>query len=196
MIPPASDLRPVVVSTDTPERFAAWRAMEGQAPDALACVGLADTHLVCLRVWEQARRRFVLRSDLTAWKTDAAQLLREVAAASGPAVDRAELRTVEGGTERYLELVDRDGWAGVGLLRPDLVSKRLGGGPIRVAVPVEGVLLAWSVTDPKGASELDRVMAVGVREWFDRAEAKVSPRMLTWDGTSWTTFGEAVPRNP
>jgi hypothetical protein len=195
--PAAADLRPVVVSVDTPERFAAWRALDGQAPDTLACVeGAGAVHRVCLRVWERATRRFVLGSDLAAWRTDAVTLLRTVAAAAEPAVGRAELVPVEGTDERYLRLLDSDGWSAVGLLRPDLVAERLGGGAIRVAVPNEGVLLAWTVRDPTAPSELDRLMSVGVREWYDRAPAQVSPRVLTWDGAAWTVFGEAVPRNP
>lgn len=192
--PAVADLRPVAVSADTPERFAAWRVLEGRPPDTLACVnGATGAHVVCLRVWERTARRFVTGADLAAWGTDAPTLLRAVAGEAAPALARAELVPIEGTPDRYLRLVDHDGWAAVGLLRPDLVAARLGGGPIRVAVPNEDVLLAWPVRDVTAPTPLDRVMAVGVREWFDRAPDQVSPRVLTWDGATWTSFGEAVP---
>jgi hypothetical protein len=195
MSPDDTDLRPVVVSTDTPERVAAWRALEGRSPDALACIdGPTRAHLVCLRVWEGPRRRWVLASDVASWGRSGADLLRGASAGAPAAVARAELVPIDGTPDRYLRLLDPDGWAAAGLLRPDLLVARLGGGPVRVAIPAEGVLLAWPARQPAAASELDRVMAVGVREWFDRGTAPVSPLVLTWDGATWSTFGEAVPK--
>lgn len=194
MTPAPADLRAVVVSVDTPERFAAWRAMEGLPPESLACVpGVAGVNLVCLRVWEHATRRWVLASDLRTWSTDPITVLHQVAEQAPAALQRAELVPIEGTGERYLRLVDPD-WAVAGFLRPDLLTARLGGGAIRVAVPEDRVLLAWKVTDPAGASELDRMMAVGVHEWWSRGASPVSPRVFTWSGTEWTTFGQAVPR--
>lgn len=194
MTPAPADLRPVAVSVDTPERFAAWRALEGLPPDQLACVpGIAGTNLVCLRVWERATRRWVLTSDLAAWGTTAEALLRTVADQGPQGLARAELVPVEGSTDTYLRLVDPD-WAAVAFLRPDLVVARLGGGAVRVAVPEDRVLLAWRADPPGEVSELDRVMAVGVHEWFTAGASPVSPWVFTWDGQTWTPFVRAVPR--
>ena len=93
-------------------------------------------------------------------------------------------------TASYLKLVDGDGWAAAGALRPDLLAEKVGGLPLRMAMPAEGVLLAWK----GGEAEVDRVMAVGVKEMYDQLPGAVSPRIVTWDGAKLAPYGQAVPK--
>ncbi|MEQ1502962.1 MAG: hypothetical protein ABMB14_12065, partial [Myxococcota bacterium] len=131
-------------------------------------------------------------ADLRAWTVSAGDLRATVATRSDAAVAGAELVPIAGMNASYLRLVDADGWAAAGALRPELVAARLGGGAIRVAVPAQSVLVAWRVGDPA----IDTVMAVGVRELFEQQPGPVSPKIHTWDAGRWTPFGEAVPKEP
>lgn len=190
---PPEGLRPVLAPVDAPESYRAWREGRGLPPDDLLCEpawpGLA---LLCYRVWEGSRRRWVTRSDLAGWGVDLPSLHAAVADASKVSIGAAELVGVEGMDARYLRLVDGDGWAAVGFLHPEGVAQKLGGVPIRVAVPAEGVLVAWR---PDGL-DLDRVMSVGVRELFDAQPGGVTPVVMQWDGRAWLPFGQATPKVP
>lgn len=183
-------LRPVAADGGAPARFAAWRASSGLPAEHLACEAPVPTAvLLCFRVWEGSSRRWVTVEDLQRWTTDLGHLRTSLLARAKAKVAAAPLVAVEGMKEHYLRLLDGDGWAAAGLLVPDAVASRLGGGPIRVAWPAESLLLAWR---PAG-DDLDRVMAVGVKELYDTQKGSVSPTIFTWDGTAWSAFGEAVP---
>lgn len=145
--------------------------------------------LLCFRIWEDGARRWVTRADAERWNVGSGQLTTSVRANAAAHVARAELMPVEGTDAFYLRLVDGD-WAAAGVLAPDAVAARLGGGPVRMAVPAEGVFVAWKAGD----ADLDKIMAVGVRELFDQTPGPVSPRVFLWDGVRWTPFGQANPR--
>lgn len=182
-------LRPVAASPDTPQRYAAWRAAEGKAPEALACEVLWPEALVCLRVWEDGKRRWASSADLARWGVDLPAARQALAEAAARHVRSAPFVPIDGMEARYLRIADGDGWAAAGLLRPDLLAERLGGLPLRVAIPADSVLVAWRDQGP----EVDKVMAVGVRELFERQPGPVTPKVYQWDGTRWTPFGQAVP---
>jgi hypothetical protein len=188
-----ADLRPVAADTDAPVRFAAWRASSGLAPEGLACEPtLPKAVLLCFRVWEKGSRRWVTTGDLQRWGTDLPTLRAALQDHARAKVAAAPLVEVEGAHERYLRLVDGDGWAAAGLLAPDAIALRLGGTPVRVSFPAEGVLVAYRPAGP----ELDRILAVGARELYDTQQGSVSPAIFTWDGRAWTTFSEALPTSP
>jgi hypothetical protein len=189
--PDASALRPVVASVSAPQRHQAWQTAEGLPADPIVCDPLwQDIALLCFRTWEEGKRRWVTASDAASWKTDA-KALRALLQEQAPAhAQAAEMVPVQGMNASYLRLVDGDGWAAALALRPELLAERLGGLPVRVAMPAEGVLVAWKV----GAPELDQVMAVGVREMYEQMSGAVSPRVVTWDGKKYTPFGQAIPR--
>ena len=190
---PADRLRPSLVAVDTPDRYALWRAQHALPADEPVCeVAWTSTALLCYRVWEGDERRFVLSSDLAAWGATVADLHAIVARAAEAHLAQAVLVPVEGTPQSYLQLLDGDGWSAAGVLRPDLVVARLGGGPVRMAAPVQGALLAWR---SEGA-DLDRIMAVGVKEIHDRGPQSVSPHVWEWNGKVWLPFGEAVPSTP
>jgi hypothetical protein len=183
-------LRPVVAPADVDERFARHQLAEGRLPEHLACTPLWPSYAeLCFRVWEDGQRRWVTVGDAAKWSLPPDALARAVARRAPEHLRDAEMVQVEGMEARYLRLVDGDGWAAAGLLRPGGLSERLGGLPIRVAVPADSVLLAWRAGD----ADLDRVMAIGVRELYDATPGPVTPKVFTWDGDRWTPFGEAAP---
>jgi hypothetical protein len=189
--PDVSALRPVVASVSAPQRHQAWQMAEGMPTDPLVCDPLwQDIALLCFRTWEGGKRRWVTASDAASWKTDAKAMRALLALQAAAHVQRAEMVPVSGMSASYLRLVDGDGWAAALALRPDLLAERLGGAPVRVAMPAEGVLVAWKV----GTPELDQVMAVGVREMYEQMKGAVSPRVVTWDGAKFVPFGQAIPK--
>lgn len=183
-------VRPAVVGLDVPLAVAAWRQREGLPADALACEPLwPGATLLCWRVWEDGRRRWVLGSDLERWAADAAALRAAVVKAAEARLEGAERVPVGGMEASWHRHVDGD-WAAAGVLLPDALAAKVGGLPVRVGVPGDGVLVAWKGGDP----DLDRVMAVGVREIFDAQPVRVTPHVWQWDGRAWSPFGEAVPK--
>ncbi|HHO52794.1 MAG TPA: hypothetical protein ENK18_18445, partial [Deltaproteobacteria bacterium] len=126
-VPPG--LRPVAASPDTPERYVAWRTSQGLPPAQLHCEPLwPGVALLCFRVWEDGLRRWVERGDLIRWGVGAEALKARILEASAAPIQAAESVSVEGMSAGYLRLVDGDGWAVAGLLRPELLSERPGGG--------------------------------------------------------------------
>ncbi|MEQ1566599.1 MAG: hypothetical protein ABMA64_13235 [Myxococcota bacterium] len=190
---PPDGLRPVVARAGAVDRYARWAALEGELPARPVCEPVWPEIVdLCYRVWDQGKRRWVVTGDLGAWAADAPALRERVASAAGEWVARAELVPIAGTPHQYLRLVDGDGWTAAGLLRPELAAERLGGGPIRMAYPAETVWIAWRAGD----DELDRIMAIGVRELYDATAGSVSPRIVTWDPSApapWKPFGQAVP---
>jgi hypothetical protein len=190
---PPDGLRPVVGSADVGERFVRWLGEQGLAPEHLVCEPVwPEVAQLCFRVWDQGKRRWVVGRDLATWGVDEPGLRAAVTPLAEAHLSAAELVPIGGTAASYLRLVDGDGWAAAGLLRPDLLVQKLGGGPIRVAVPAESVLVAWKAQ----GEDVDRIMAVGVRELFDTTKNPVSPKVETWDGLKWEPFGEARPTEP
>jgi hypothetical protein len=186
-------LRPVVGTADVGERFARWLGEEGMPPEHLICEPFwPEVASLCFRVWDKGKRRWVVGGDLQAWGVDEPALKAAATAGAEAKIRAAELVPIGGTKASYLRLVDGDGWAAAALLRPDIVAERLGGGPIRVAVPADSVVVAWKVQ----GDDIDRIMAVGVRELYDQTKGPVSPKIETWDGAKWEPFGEAHPTAP
>jgi hypothetical protein len=164
------------------------------APDAaaadLACEPLWPGEArVCVRFESGGARRVATRADLERWQVEPEALRAAMAEASAAHLQRAVLVPIPGmEPASWLRLTDPDGWAAAGVLRPDLLAERLGGLPVRVAVPAAGVLVAWRTADP----DVDRVMAIGVREIHDQQGGPVSDHVWQWDGRAWTPFGRAV----
>jgi hypothetical protein len=191
--PPVPDgLRPVVADVGAPGRFAAWRKESGLPPVDLACEpALPGAVLLCFRIWEGGARRWVTVDDLRRWGLATGDLRTTLIPEALRRIETAERIAIEGTSASYLRLVDGDGWAAAAVLAPGAIAARLGAesGSVRVAFPAETVFVAWR----SGDADLDRIMAVGVRELYDAQPASVSPGVFTWDGRVFTSFGEAVP---
>lgn len=183
------EVRPVILAEEAPRRYAAWRARKGLPPADLSCTSAGPPGiLVCFRLWEDGVRRWVHTADLGRWNVTVEQLRQEMGHRAMSHLSEAEWRPVEGTSERYLQLIDGDGWSAAGVLVPSALVAKLGHASIRVAVPAQGVLVAY----PAGSAELDRIMAVGVRELFDQQRQAVSPMVFAWDAGVWRAFGQAV----
>lgn len=188
--PEVLQAQPVAMHAAATERYRAWRASQGMEPADLVCDPLWPSVVdVCFRSAGAVSPGWFHASEVAGSARSA--LIADVRRASVAVVARARWQEVAGMSHRYLTLATDDGWAAAGLLRPDLLVERLGGGPIRVAMPARGLLVAYTPAGPA----LDRVMAVGIRELYDAQAVGLSPKVFQWDGHSWRSFGEAVPRS-
>lgn len=183
-------VRPVVAPLDAEARYRAWLGRSDGPAASLACEPLWEgASLLCFRVWEGSRRRWVTQADLAAWRTTTSELRAAVQSAAPEHVE-LERRPIVDMEAHWWLIRSGDGWAAAGVLAPERVAERLGGGALRAAVPAEGVFVVWRAGD----REVDHVMAVAVRELFDQAEpVGVSPLVHTWDGVAWTPWARAVP---
>lgn len=183
-------VRPVATDPGAPDRYLQHLRGSGQPEAALACDPLLPgTVLLCFRVWEDGKRRWVDAADLPKWDVTTGALRAHVTAAAEAQLEAAEWVPVAEMEARYLRHVDGDGWAVSGLLAPHALATRLGAESLRAAIPAQGVLLAWA----PGSTDLEKVMAVGAREVFDGQSDRITPKVYQWDGTAWLPFGEAVP---
>lgn len=186
-----AEVTPVLAPADAPAQFA--EHVGGPSP-SLACDPLWSDALVCFKVREGKKRRWVTSADLAKWKVDAPALRATLAErAIAKLADQPKPVPVEGMPgAQYWVAAEGDGWAAAGVLQPSLLAERLGGAPILVAVPVDGVLIAWKIGD----RELDRIVAVGVKEMYDAGDGPVTPIVHQWTGARWAPYAEAVPSKP
>jgi len=183
-------IRPVATDLAAPLRYRRHLEATGEPPSDLACdILLPGALMLCFRVWEDGALSWVDASDLARWQETTASLRAHVVARSAEQVNEAPLVGVRGLAARYVQHASGEGWAVAGLLAPEALAARAGGRPVRAALPGQDVLVAWAA----GTPELDKVMAVGVRELFDKRPRPLTPRVFQWDGGAWLPFGEAVP---
>ena len=148
----------------------------------LACDELHATLLVCYRVEEDGKRRYVTHADLVAWDVPPTEL----AGLAAKALSESPLQAhdLEGAT-----WYDAPGPKGpTVLLHPDWLGAV--GDRVLVAVPARDALLVWR----SDGGELDTIMTVGARKMFDELDHPVSATVLAWDGTAWSEWGKATPR--
>lgn len=188
--PAKEDLSIALVDPALIVRYTEARAREGLPAEPLACESLwIGVAALCASSGEGERRHILTRAAMSAAGADLVSLRAQVAA--GASVSGAESVAISGMTSSYLRLTGAERVSAVAL-RPDLLAERLGGLPIRVALPSDGLLVAWRV----GPADLDRVMAIGVAELYAQLPSKLSSKIVTWDGLRWTSFGAAVPSTP
>ncbi len=179
-------VRPAAAPDDVVESYAAAFPKR----PGLACAPLlADHAKLCFRVWEGKERRWVTEADLTAWEADLDGLVKHVRGKStdvmGNELEKKRIADMEAG---YVQLRDGDGWAVAPFLHGDQVEAELGASA-RVAIPRSGVVLAWKT----GSSDLDKVMAVAVREMYEAADDAVTPMVHVWRDGRFIPFGVANP---
>ncbi|MCB9678396.1 MAG: hypothetical protein H6737_25055 [Alphaproteobacteria bacterium] len=180
-------LRPAPAPADAPEAFAkAFPKRPG-----LACATLLPEHaLLCFRVWEEGKRRWVTEADLTTWGTTIEGLRVHVAAKAVEVLKTEPTpQAIVDMPAGYHELRDGDGWAVAPLLQAEALAQKLHGEGTRVALPRSTVFLAWK----PGDAELDRVMAVAVREMYDQADDAVTPMVHVLEGGRFVPFAQAKP---
>ncbi|MFT4626815.1 MAG: hypothetical protein ACI8PZ_005493 [Myxococcota bacterium] len=186
---PPIGLRPVVAPWDAPAQYAAHASAAGRS-DALVCEPLwPERAQLCVRMRDGERLRWVTTADLEPWAATPQSLLAAVREAGAEqAVDVEEI-VITGMDATYLRVRDGQGWAASVVLDPSAYAERLGGEPIAIAVPTNGVAVAWRA----GREPVDRVMAVGVREMFDTLPGAVTPTIFLWSKDGFARFGHAEP---
>jgi hypothetical protein len=184
---PTGPVAPVIETPAAPDAYrdlAASRGGEGAAAE-LACRALVeDELLLCFRVSEGGRSRYVNAADLSAWGLDLEGL--EAAAAAALSENPWSPQEIEGGGRWWLAQAP-EGQEAIVLLRPDWLSA-LGPAPV-VCAPAVGVVMGWSAGD----EELDTIVAVGARRAFETRPRPISPLCLRWTGAGWEPWGEARP---
>lgn len=175
------------VAADQP---AAWREQVlaqggGAAKAELACRPLVPEIALCFRYEQEGRLRWVTGEELAAWGADRPALEARAAGAldHSPLVPQA----ADGGGTWFLSTAPPGREATV-LLRPDWLAP-LGPGA-RVALPAQGVVMAWAAGDPL----LDQAAAITARKAWESAAVPISPVVLVWDGQEFRSWAEAVPR--
>ena len=185
---PPVHVQATLAPLDAPEQFMQWVGNQAAPGPDLACqVHWPGVALLCFRVTEGERRRWVTTQDLKHWGVSLQELIATVSASLPPQCP-GSMSSVEGMKEMYWRAEPGEHWA-CALLAPQRLAERLGTKTVLVAVPAQGVLLAWS----PGSDEMNTVMAVGVREMFDALDGPVSPWIMRFTGTTWVALGEAVP---
>ncbi len=177
---------------DVAEQYRAQARAAGRSAAAseLVCQPAFDSIHFCLTLHPEGavRWRYGTKADLTDW-ADAMTALG-VAEATGRNVDilsRMQTKKVEGTSHEYWASSEDDGLDAAPLLQPGRLMKLVGGPPV-VAVPAQGVVIAWLPGHP----ERDQILAVGVRRMHDAAEHPISPRIYRWDGKRWVVWGEVT----
>ena len=192
--PQVDAVRPALAPLDAPNQYMAWLARQGSDPDALACETFwPGTALLCYRVVDGDKLRWVTRADLKRWEIDGEMLRAQVEAASKEALAGLDVSTTPVPDMRgasYWSVVEKGGWAAAPLLAPAEFAASRGITNFLAVAPTADITLAWA----EGQAELDKVMAVGAREMFEAEAGGVSPVVYRWSGGHWLPYAEAKER--
>ncbi len=187
---PPDDLRPVLAPPDVHVQYAAFVASAGWPEAELACTNLWPDHAeVCWRT-DNGRGPWVTTEALDEWGVDLAGLQAWATIQAAEALSTGWTEQPVDGLASYWTGPHADGWAAVSAWTPSRFVEVVGTQDVLVAIPVNGVIIAWS----PGNSDMDRAVAVGVRKMHDELDSPVSAMIHRWTAGAWTTFGEAVPR--
>ncbi|MBN2800195.1 MAG: hypothetical protein JXX28_13730 [Deltaproteobacteria bacterium] len=185
----APEVSPVLASPEVRAEWDAWQERQGAPRSPLACEEFwPGDALLCYQVVEERHLRWVTEADLARWAVTPAALRAQVTADAANRPLAGERRRVEGMDAWYWRA---DGaWSLSGLFDPQRLVREVGSPLLAVAVPSDGVLLAW----PAGAAPLDQVMAVAVQEAWTTQRNPVCPVIYRWSGDKWLPYLEAVPK--
>jgi hypothetical protein len=183
---PPGRVLPTVEAATVPALYAEYAAARGDqgAARELACEPLVGDVWLCFKVEVDGKRRYVTQADLALWATDTSGLRTQAAGVHGES-SLLKAQTLDTG-EVWWEAKGPD--AAAVLLHPEWLSA-VGANPV-VAVPAKGVVVAWDAGD----ADLDKIMAVGVRQMFETLEHPVTPVVFRWSGTHWVRWGQATPQ--
>ncbi len=155
------------------------------AAGELACEAVAEDLLICLRVETGGVRRLVTHQDLEDWGLELAAEIQRVRLEDleNPLVRRE----VSGGTGVWWIAEGLEGREAAVFFHPEWFA-RVGAQPM-VAIPARETILAWN----RDGGELDQIMAVGARRFYDSADHPVTPLVFAWQAGRWQAWGEARP---
>jgi hypothetical protein len=187
---PLEKVRPVLAPADAAGQYEAWQKSKGQE-NTLACDPLwGNDALLCFRLWEGKRRRWVTHQDMKEWGVTIHEMKAYISDKASEHVKGLSQKTPIGLPGQYYELVDGDGWSAAAALRPDLVCDQLGVTHLLMAAPNESVVFAWV----PGKAELDSAIGIAVKDSFDEGKGAITPVVYYWKSGVWTAYGEAKPR--
>ncbi len=184
-------VRPVLAPPDAQQQYVGWASTTDRPGRTLPCRDLvAGSLLVCFRLRQDKRRRWVDSSDLAAWDVTPDQLAVEISRRAADHVGKGgRWVQVDGMEARYWLDASGTGWEAGVFLQPERAREALGLSSLYAGAPNVGVTIAWG----GGEVELDRVMAIGTREMFSQQAQPVSPGAYRWNGRRWLLWAEAVP---
>jgi hypothetical protein len=185
---------PFLAPPEAPDQWLEYRASAKLSADPLACDTLWTEALVCFKITEGKKRRWVTAADLTAWGVDVDGLRAEMASRGRKFLETQPKPTPIDGVPGATMWVaaEGDGWSAAGILAPDAVASRLGSATFLVVTPTPDVVIAWL----PGSNDADTIVAVGAKEMYDARDDGVTPVVHLWNGTRWSTFAQAVPKDP
>ena len=190
MVP--ANVRPSIVPWNIHTQYADASSERGRPIQKLACEPLWDgqAHL-CFRLIHGKKREWVTVEHLRNWNVSYDGLKSSVFD-QGREHIKQQLKPVEveGVNKRYWVATNDSGWASAVLFSPDVFYGTMQSSSVLAAVPAHGIVLMWPAGDP----ELDKIVAVGVREIYSTRAGAVSPVIYRWTGAAWVPFVEAVVR--
>ena len=168
------------------DRFREQGVVQGLAGEHLriACQDVDEDLVLCLRNEDTELKWWVSYGELEQVGLSFEQAVVSIGLLAGEV--QLEPRTVQQGSGRYWVAHHSGGAAEALLFRPELFAV-VGQNPA-VAVPERGVLVAWN----RGDTELDRIMAVGIRQIYEVSEQPVSSKVLALVDSQWRVWLQAV----
>lgn len=158
--------------------------------EGYACQALADGLALCLMCGQSP----ITTDQLRQWgatfedaQTAAAAATANVLSARRPL--RVEIPNTGG--KAYWVSQQGDGLDAAPLLHPERFARLLGDNPV-IGVPAHDTLIAWV----PGDSELDKMVAVGVKRAHDAASHPVSEKLYQFKDGEWIVWGELKTPDP
>jgi hypothetical protein len=170
--------------SDVEAQYREFAASKGRSGDRaeLVCRPFAEGVDLCFTHLNGGTRLYYTKAD----GKDAAALEASGRGDATAALAGLEATAVEGFTRKYWLRALGDGRDHVPALFPEALQEKVGKDVV-IAVPARGVFVAWE----PGDADFDKVVAVGVRRMFETLPDPVSPLIYAWNGTSWSTWGQA-----
>lgn len=181
-------VRPSIVSRSVEAQYLDARASESPTVAPMACGDFWEPEArLCFRVVRGNRREWVTAQHLKRWGVSFEELKATVIKRSKAFASR-QLKPVQiGGMEQhYFVATNENGWASAVLLHPSVLGA-VSLQNVFAAVPAHGMVLVWEGGHP----EVDKILAVGVRELYESKSGGVTPIVYRWSGSEWIAFGEA-----
>ncbi|MEL6342840.1 MAG: hypothetical protein AAFV53_06885 [Myxococcota bacterium] len=180
-----------VASAEDAAACAALRLRPTPAPrEGYACQALADGLALCLMCGSAP----ITDDQLRSWGVTASDARTAAAAATAAVLTdqrplRVEIPDMDG--RAYFVSQHGDGLDAAALLHPERLAALLGQDPV-IAVPAHDTLIAWV----PGDSELDKVVAVGVKRAHEAAVHPVSEKLYQFKDGEWIVWGQLKTPDP
>jgi hypothetical protein len=171
----SADVGAVVEPADVVEQYREYARGKGLAGEEteLRCQAVIEGLQLCATIITEAGWRYATQADKEPGLPTVVEKHGFVEA-DADGVGRYWVRTVNDGRE------------GLFLHSPSLLST-VNPGPLVVAWPQTGVMVAWTPGNPM----LDKVVSVGIARMVQAAGHPITAKILRHDGEQWVVWGEA-----